>query len=129
MPFKNPQIRKERHKTYSQKYYAQHKEEVKAKAKLTNARGNLRNQLFVFEYLKDKKCELCPYNNPLGLTFDHRGDKRLEVSTMAKVGYGLETLKAEIAKCRILCFNCHMVEANRERNSLKWQFFTASREG
>lgn len=110
---------------YGRKYYEKNKAQVVARARKTNKTGNVRNQRYVWEYLKDKTCELCPFNNPLALTFDHQGGKVMEVSMMAKASYGLETLKREIAKCRIICFNCHMIEANRERNSLKWQWSTS----
>lgn len=109
--------------TPSEKYYEKNKEAVKAKARKSNKANKERNQLFLCEYLVGKKCALCPFANPLGLTFDHLKDKRLEVSQMAKASYGVETIKKEIAKCRILCFNCHMIEENRIKNSVKWRYF------
>jgi hypothetical protein len=113
---------------YGRKYYEKNRDRVIRHAGVSNKRGNIRNQRYVWEYLKDKKCVLCGDGYTLHLTFDHNGNEKLkEVSTMSKQAYGLETIKAEIAKCRILCFNCHMVETNRLNNSLKWQWTTALR--
>ena len=69
------------------------------------------NRLWLYKYLKGKQCEWegCTVNDPDMLVFDHLRpeDKRAEVSRMAQQTYSLETLKAEVAKCRILCANHH----------------------
>jgi len=114
--------------TPSQKYYEMNKEAVKQRSRITNAERKKRNQLFLARYLEGKKCLLCGFNNPMGLTFDHLRDKRMEVSMMAKASYSIAAIKAEIAKCRILCFNCHMVEENRKKGGIKWRYFTSSQK-
>lgn len=41
------------------------------------------------------------------MDFDHRGDKRRIISNMTR--YSLESIKAEIAKCDLVCANCHRI--------------------
>jgi len=81
----------------------------------------IRNQLAVYEYLKDKACVDCGITNPVVLTFDHvRGTKLKEVSTMVKESWGLKAIFDEIAKCEIRCFNCHMIKDSLRRGGKKW---------
>ena len=57
------------------------------------------------------------------LVFDHLRpeEKRLEVSRMAQQTYSLETLKAEVAKCRILCANHHQKHTIQQFGYKRWQ--------
>ncbi len=83
----------------------------------------IRNQIYVYAVLEKGSCDLCGETNPIVLTFDHLRDKVVEISTMCRHTVGLRKLQAEIDKCRILCFNCHMIHTNQENNSIKWKFF------
>ena len=64
-------------------------------------------------------CEVCGYRiHPAALTFDHinpenkyrtKSGNLVHLSDMIKGNrYALTTVLAEISKCRVLCFNCHM---------------------
>lgn len=68
-------------------------------------------------------CEMCGYNaHPVALEFDHidpaskyrtRSGRLVHLADMVKGGrYGLETILAEISKCRVLCANCHAVHTH-----------------
>ena len=73
-------------------------------------------------------CALCGYNkHPAALTFDHvnpenkyrtKTGKLVHLADMIKGNrYALKTIRAEIEKCRVLCFNCHMEETyTRQRD-------------
>lgn len=65
-------------------------------------------------------CVLCGWNvHPSGLHFDHldpatkyrtRKGRIVHLADMIKGNrYSLPTILAEIAKCRVLCANCHAV--------------------
>jgi hypothetical protein len=41
------------------------------------------------------------------LEFDHRGKKEANVTELARRGYSLQRLEAEVAECEIRCVNCH----------------------
>jgi len=60
-------------------------------------------------------CALCGYNeHPEALDFDHLNpsEKRLGIGS-AKTN-NLQKLLAEIAKCRVLCSNCHRIETAKD---------------
>lgn len=60
-------------------------------------------------YKKTLACERCGENDHRCLEFHHRNpdDKLFEVSSKAGKGYGVETILKEIAKCDVVCANCH----------------------
>ena len=82
------------------------------------------NRRWLYEYLKTKRCEWegCTVDDPDMLVFDHLNpeEKRGEVSRMAHQTYSLETLKAEIAKCRVLCANHHQKHTIQQFGYRKW---------
>ena len=67
-------------------------------------------------------CTMCGWNvHPAGLHFDHidpatkyrtRKGKLVHLADMVHDGYALSTIMAEIAKCRVLCANCHAVHTH-----------------
>ena len=69
-------------------------------------RAQLRNHLFLVDALRAAGCRDCAADDPVILDFDHRSDKRANVSTMASWA-SLETLRREVAKCDVRCANCH----------------------
>lgn len=66
--------------------------------------------------LKGGKCERCGWNeHPAGLQFHHRDPSQKEFTiTTAVMGspkkYPWKVIEAEIAKCDLLCANCHFME-------------------
>lgn len=66
------------------------------------------------EYRKTLVCERCGFGDFRALTFHHRDPDEKSFS----VGYGVrrfshEKLLEEIAKCDVLCANCHAIEHYR----------------
>ncbi len=64
---------------------------------------------------KDAPCTDCGGRfAPCVMDFDHvRGDKRFPLSKGA--GKGLSTCRAEIAKCDLVCSNCHRIRTTIRR--------------
>ena len=66
----------------------------------------------------DRGCADCGYNaHVAALDFDHLPEfvKKYQVGTMA--GFNKAVIEAEIAKCEVVCANCHRVRtANRRSN-------------
>lgn len=66
-------------------------------------------QEFVNQYLRSHPCELCGETDIRVLTFDHYlGVKKMNIGDLVTQGYSINTIKEEINKCAVLCFNCHM---------------------
>lgn len=63
------------------------------------------------EYKKTLKCERCTENHPACLDFHHvAGKKDIEISKIVNCGRSIESIKKEMAKCIVLCANCHRKE-------------------
>ena len=54
-----------------------------------------------------------------GIQFHHEGDKEAEVSPLMGRGAFLDALKAEIAKCIVLCASCRRTLTSDERGCYK----------
>ncbi len=94
--------------------YAKNKDKVRTINKVSKFNAREESREFVYQYLCENSCADCGESNPLVLTFDHvRGRKKGNISDMIGNGWAIETIKLEIAKCIVVCFNCHM---RRERN-------------
>jgi hypothetical protein len=72
-------------------------------------RARVRNRQYVYDHLQARPCADCGEADPIVLEFDHvrGGPKVANVAYLVNRGYGLEALDAEIAKCDVVCANCH----------------------
>lgn len=63
------------------------------------------------------KCKDCGYAaHPAALEFDHLRDKKMAISNMLNQAYKWETILEEVAKCELVCANCHSIRTfNRLR--------------
>ncbi|MEK6888581.1 MAG: hypothetical protein AABW80_00555 [Nanoarchaeota archaeon] len=102
MPFKNPEKRKE----YRKEIYEKNKRKV-----LFSVRKRKRELgKWFLDYKKNLKCELCNENHPATIDFHHKeisSKKEGGVSYLVYNGYSINRIKEEIAKCQVLCVNCH----------------------
>jgi hypothetical protein len=63
-------------------------------------------------------CALCGYReNPNALAFDHLDQARKSFNVGTGKSLSWPRVLAEIAKCRVLCFNCHQIETTRLRHT------------
>lgn len=74
------------------------------------------------EYVDNLKlstpCADCGLNyEPWQMDFDHLGDvyKRRDVAVLVNQGRTLNVIKAEIAKCELVCVNCHRTRTRERR--------------
>ena len=84
----------------------------------------LRNRKWLREYLSTKHCEWEGYtvDDPDMLVFDHLNpqEKREHVSVMVHNSFGLKSVQAEVAKCRVLCANHHQKHTIQQFGYKKW---------
>ena len=69
--------------------------------------------------VKSKPCMDCGGSFPPEcMDFDHRDPKTklFDVSRAAVSGSGLESVKEEIAKCDLVCANCHRIRTAKQQN-------------
>jgi hypothetical protein len=71
------------------------------------------NKKKVWDWFQDYKsklvCSRCPESHPRCLHFHHRNpaDKLFNLSEAVRRGIRIVTILEEIAKCDVLCANCH----------------------
>lgn len=62
------------------------------------------------EYLSTRSCTDCKTTNWIVLEFDHvNDDKEDSVSRLLAGGYYWKRIMREIAKCEVVCANCHRI--------------------
>ena len=64
-------------------------------------------------------CEVCGESDPDCLHFHHRDRTTKEFNLGAAIGKSRDRVLAEVAKCCVLCANCHMKEHWLERREKK----------
>lgn len=113
---RNPSC-KECHRKYTDKHYDENKPAYVegAMRRTANKRAKMRDYL---NEEKSKPCADCkrPYP-PYVMDFDHVRDlKCFEVSASLRLGVSMDRLIAEVAKCDVVCANCHR-ERSHQRMS------------
>lgn len=104
MPYKDNEKRKELQRAW----YQRNKEHHAAKAK--EHRNEV--QTWLRTYKSSLKCERCGEDHPACLQFHHSDPSTKDSSVREAVrnNCSIEKLKEEIAKCEVLCANCHFKE-------------------
>lgn len=92
---------------HNRRYYEKNKELVKER----NKANKIRNREYIRNIKENTPCADCGNKFPaVCMDFDHIGDdKRDNVATLALNGVSIATLDAEIAKCELVCANCHRI--------------------
>lgn len=84
-----------------------------AYAKRTNYKDAKRRNAKMRQFIQDTKsvpCADCGHSYPwYVMDFDHRGDKEFNLSVASNKGYGEQRVRDEMAKCEIVCANCHRI--------------------
>lgn len=90
-----------KHKEYLRQHYQEHKAEYLAR----NKEAKLRKAAYIREQ-KEKPCADCGVQYPYYvMEYDHLGDKLFNISLMPAQSW--KQIYAEIAKCDVVCANCH----------------------
>ncbi len=94
----------EKQKLYRRRWYERNK--AHAKAKVIERKQSL--QKWLYTYKEARACS-CGEDTPVCLDFHHvdPSTKLMEVSLMPNLGYSIKRILEEIAKCDLMCANCH----------------------
>src|SRR5437868_1253938 len=91
---------------YRRAWYERNKERAKASV--------IKRERELIRLVEARKAEIgccmCSEKHPACLDFHHRDplEKEMEISRIVQDrGWGIKRLEAEIAKCDVLCANCH----------------------
>ena len=102
---------------YQRQWYERNKDRHIANVAAANSRIRAANRTLV-RRLKDRPCADCGGRFPPHvMDFDHvRGRKRGDIARM-KMQTSTEALLREIAKCDVVCANCHRIRTHQRRQS------------
>lgn len=111
MPFKNNEAQreyrkanKERMAKYHKEYYSKNKQGYIDRKNAAKAR----NKAITDEIKSTTPCTDCGKKyHPFVMDFDHVGEKDRDVSLLVQAPASVKRLMAEIAKCELVCANCH----------------------
>ena len=88
-------------------YYREDRERHRARNDALLTRRVTEAQAHVDRLLLASACKDCGEADPSVLDFDHIAEKRRGICTMVRRDARLSALDAEIAKCEVVCANCH----------------------
>lgn len=101
-------------KEHNRKYYYESggKDRVVAR----NKANIQRNREYVKAIKESSSCTDCGISYPYYvMQFDHVTNKEAGISRMVGDGYSIKRLDEEIAKCELVCANCHMERTQSRR--------------
>lgn len=102
-------------KEQNQRYYQKNKEAQRARVAAQKAA----NREYVRTLKESTPCSDCSKIYPwYVMDYDHlpEFEKRMDVSQLVANGYSIESIDREIAKCELVCANCHRIRTyNRDQ--------------
>ena len=108
MPQKDPEVYKAYQQAYQLEYYLKNRDKRIANAKAQNAAHRLK-LIATVRGAKDVPCADCDIKYPYYvMQFDHvRGVKLFNIADACGGRRSMKSVLEEIAKCDIVCANCH----------------------
>lgn len=84
----------------------------KNKERQITRQGVRRKELVVWVRSLKAICGRCGFDNPVALQFHHTDPSTKDITVAQAItnGWSRERLKKEIAKCEVVCANCHAIE-------------------
>ena len=107
---------REKQKDASRQHYLNNKDKVRAR---TDKR--IKQRTAVLEEMKEGlSCEVCSEDRIPTLDFHHDDPmiKKFSIGNFVRSGFTVKELVEEVAKCRILCSNCHRIYHYEERKNV-----------
>jgi hypothetical protein len=117
MPYSDVEIRKQKNREYSRKYYAKNKQKVQ---EATNKVRRAGRQAFK-EFKSRLSCVTCGENHPATLDFHHHTPHpdNIKISKLLADGRFSFAIEEIMNKCVVLCSNCHRKHHYEERQQKK----------
>lgn len=112
MPFKDLEKKRAYQREYKRRWY----QENKSKHISYVRNREMGMDAWFRKYKETLSCEVCGENHPACLEFHHIDPSQKKFSVSARRDRpSLKQLQEEIAKCRVLCANCHRKEHYKQK--------------
>lgn len=103
---------------YKREHYLANRQRYVDQAQVRKRALRLERTTYLIEFFKSHPCADCGENDPVVLEFDHLADKAFNIG--AALPYrNWQSILDEIAKCDVVCANCHRRRTARRRGSLR----------
>ena len=103
---------------YGKEHYAKNRQRYIDQASAVKRLRRLERTVYLIEYFKSHPCIDCGEPDPVVLEFDHLTDKEFDIGRSLDRRPWAEVLK-EIAKCEVVCANCHTRRTAIRRQSVR----------
>ena len=98
------------------RWYEKNKATHVANVRMNTERYRQAAREHVWGLKENSPCTDCGLHYPhYVMQYDHLDNKVLDVSRMVQDGYSIATIDKEIAKCELVCANCHCVRTWNRR--------------
>ena len=105
-------------KAYGREHYLANRQRYIDQARKQKAQLQLERTRFLLDYFVTHPCTDCGEADPIVLEFDHLRDKEFNISSGLS-GFKWQTILDEMAKCEVVCANCHRRRTNLRRGALR----------
>lgn len=103
---------------YKQEHYRANKQRYIASTRQRNKALIEERTQYLVAFLRDHPCVDCGEDDPVVLEFDHLRDKKFAISSGIR-GRNWRDVLDEIAKCEVVCANCHRRRTARRGGFLR----------
>jgi hypothetical protein len=104
---------------YVREHYAQHKDRYVAQAVRRKKELALQRAGYLIALFRARPCVDCGEDDALVLEFDHLGDKKFNI-TKGITAHSWQAVLDEIAKCDVVCANCHRRRTASRAGSIRF---------
>lgn len=97
----------DKRRAYDKAWY--HKQSPEWKIRKQERAFNRRRKLqdLITSFKAHRGCLICKEDDPVVLDLHHTAKKETAIANAIKQGWSIKRIKDEIAKCIVLCANCH----------------------
>ena len=113
---------------YKQEHYAANRQRYVDQARQRKRTLAAERTRYLLDFFGTHPCVDCGEQDPVVLEFDHLGDKAFDIG-QALPYRAWPTILAEIAKCDVVCANCHRRRTARRAGHLRLRLSESGRRG
>jgi 2-keto-3-deoxy-L-rhamnonate aldolase RhmA len=105
MPYADKQKQREYQRRWNKEHYRENRNQERERIQKRKAQIGIWFQ----DFKRGLICETCGESDPACLDFHHteKDEKDFTLALVKSWGWGRERILREVAKCQVLCANCH----------------------